>query len=243
MIHYHGGPITPERAAFQIWKGRHAFISFAYPQQLAIASTCSQSFALDNGAFSFWKSQKKVKWKEYYRWCETILDYPNCDWAVIPDVINGTEKENDDLIKEWPFGFRGVPVWHLNESIERLIELSQEWPRVALGSSGEYDVANPSACLGRLREAIKSICNKERVPTVKLHGLRMLNTSIFTVIPLASADSTTVARNIGLDVQWRNGIAPISKGIRGMVMIDKIEYFNSPVSLPKVREKIKGFGI
>ncbi len=43
---------------------------------------------------------------------------------MIPDVIGSTEKENDDLLAEWPHGERGVPVWHLNESIGRLERLA-----------------------------------------------------------------------------------------------------------------------
>lgn len=53
MIHFHGGPITPDTCALKAWKGRHAFISFANPGQLKLASEVTQSFALDNGAFSF----------------------------------------------------------------------------------------------------------------------------------------------------------------------------------------------
>jgi hypothetical protein len=56
MIHYHGTPITPEHVAARILSGRHAFISFTYPEQLPLASTICQSFALDNGAFSAWRS-------------------------------------------------------------------------------------------------------------------------------------------------------------------------------------------
>lgn len=48
MIHFHGGPITPDTCALKAWKGRHAFISFANPGQLALASEVTQSFALDN---------------------------------------------------------------------------------------------------------------------------------------------------------------------------------------------------
>lgn len=47
MIHFHGGPITPDTCALKAWKGRHAFISFANPGQIALASEVTQSFALD----------------------------------------------------------------------------------------------------------------------------------------------------------------------------------------------------
>ena len=64
MIHYHGGPIYPVTAAFRLWRARHAFVSFAYPEQVEIAAEEAQSFALDNGAFSAWKSRdRKVNWQ------------------------------------------------------------------------------------------------------------------------------------------------------------------------------------
>ena len=34
----HGGPITPAMAAHRIWTGRHAFVSFARPEQLPLAA-------------------------------------------------------------------------------------------------------------------------------------------------------------------------------------------------------------
>lgn len=242
MIHYHGGPITPERAAFQVWKGHHAFVSFAYPDQIGIASHCSQSFAIDNGAFTFWKQKKKVNWKEFYRFCDQWIYHPGCNWAVIPDIIEGEELDNDRMIKQWPFKDRGVPVWHLNESFSRFQRLCDNWPRVSLGSSGEFDVKHPKRCIERIREAFSHITNESGYLQTKIHGMRMLNTTIFTAVPLSSADSTTVARNVGLDVHWQNGIAPMSKGVRGLVLLDRIEHFNSPAKLPQKIGIMKGFG-
>tara|TARA_R110001632_G_scaffold215943_1_gene343272 strand:+ start:506 stop:700 length:195 start_codon:yes stop_codon:yes gene_type:complete len=61
---------------------------------------------------------------------------------MMPDVIDGGEKENDKLLKEWPKELKGcgVPVWHMNESDERFIRLCSEYDRVAIGSCGEYDI-------------------------------------------------------------------------------------------------------
>ncbi|EJG4160400.1 hypothetical protein M9530_004977, partial [Escherichia coli] len=61
MIHYHGGPITPDTCAMRAWKGRHAFISFAHSGQINLAAEYCQSFALDNGAFTAWKAAGKNK--------------------------------------------------------------------------------------------------------------------------------------------------------------------------------------
>lgn len=228
MIHYHGGPITPESCAMRAWRGRHAFISWAHPGQIELAAAVCQSFALDNGAFSAWKVGRAIDWDDYYRWSELWLRHPACDWAVIPDVIGGTEAENDALVRDWPLGFAGVPVWHLNESIGRLVRLAEDWPRIALGSAAEYDVARPGACLARLREALLPISDEDGRPLVKLHGLRMLREEIITKVPLSSGDSTNAARNLGIDDAWRGTYAPATKETRVDVLVERIESHLTP---------------
>ena len=230
MIHYHGGPINPDTCAVVAWQGRHGFVSYAYPRQIDLMAGVCQSFALDNGAFSLWKAGTPTDWPAYYAWAEKWLAHPACDWALIPDVIGGTEAENDALIAAWPHGDRGVPVWHLNESLERLIRLAFDWPRVALGSAAEYDVRSPAKCLSRLFDVLPSIC-PAGTPITKLHGLRMLNPKITSRIPLASGDSTNVARNIKLDTAWKGTYAPKSREVRTLVLVDRIESVNTPGTL------------
>lgn len=231
MIHYHGTPITPEHAAAEILKGRHALVSFAYPQPISLVSDVCHSFVLDNGAFSFWKSKKAVRWKDYYRWVREWYRHPGFDWALIPDVIDGTEEENDALIADWPFGVSGVPVWHLHESLERLATLASDWPRIALGSSGDYSRVGNAAWWLRMRDAMNMVCDAYGRPETKLHGLRMLGPKIFGQLPLASADSTNIGRNIGIDKHWQRGsYLPPTKAARGVVMAMRIEdTISSPV--------------
>jgi len=211
------------------WRGRHAFVSFVHPGQIHVASSVTQSFALDNGAFSAWKKGTQINWPDYYRWVEKYLNYPAFDWAVIPDVIGGTEEENDALIEEWPHGIiYGVPVWHLNESIERLVRLAETWPRIALGSAAEFDVRRPSKCVERLQDVLPHISDDKGMPKVKLHGLRMLNSKIITKVPLSSGDSTNVARNIGIDVHWVGGYQPSTKETRTDVLVERVESHPTP---------------
>ncbi|ALB67190.1 hypothetical protein BN134_4270 [Cronobacter dublinensis 1210] len=233
MIHFHGGPITPDTCALKAWKGRHAFISFANPGQLSLASEVTQSFALDNGAFSFWTKNRVVDWNEYYRFVERWGNHPRFAFAVIPDVIGGTSEENDELIAEWPHGkVVGAPVYHFNEPDERFIRLCHEFPRVCIGSMGEYDAKRPRACRAKLRDLIRHVVDKNGYPITKLHGLRMLNKDIFSHVPLSSADSTNVARNIGIDKVWNGSpYAPASKETRAAVLVERIEAFNSASSL------------
>lgn len=232
MIHYHGGPITPDTCAIKVWTARHAFVSFAATQQMNLAAELSQSFALDNGAFTFWKQGGGVHWPDYYAWVGYWRNHPGFDFAVVPDVIEGSEDENDQLAAEWPFPrHQGAVVWHINESIERLRRLSREWPRVCIGSSGEWDVSTPRRFLGRATQAIGAICDGDNRPVCKLHGLRMLNPAIFSKLPLASADSTNVARNIGIDSSWKGTYQPRSKETRAVILTERIESFNSAGAL------------
>jgi hypothetical protein len=237
MIHYHGGPITPETCALRAWRGRHAFISWNRPDQIELAAGVCQTFALDNGAYAAWRAGHPITdWTPFYGWCAVWLSHPACDWAIIPDVIGGTEAENDELVAAWPHGrHTGVPVWHLNESIERLEHLAHYWPRVALGSAAEFDVRRPAACLARLEAALPAITGPDGRPTVKLHGLRMLNPAITTVVPLASADSTNVAR---LDVAWRGTYPPATREARVDVLIERIERTDTPDRLTPTDEQM-----
>jgi len=226
MIHYHGGPITPIRCAREAWRSRHAFISFARTDQLALAAEICQSFALDNGAFSVWRRNEVPDWPEYYRLIDKWRMHPGFDFAIIPDVIDGTAEDNDELIAAWPFDKSvGVPVWHMHEPISRLCELAAEWPRVALGSSGQFQNVGDENWWERMTSAMNKLtANTDGSAPCKLHGLRMLSPTVFSHLPLSSADSTSVARNIGLDVHWKGRyLSELSKQTRAAVLIDRIE--------------------
>lgn len=224
MIHYHGTPVSGKRLdAITFLTGRHAFVTFSNPDDLPIVMEVCRSFALDNGAYSVWRKGGRLDVAGYYRWVEKVQYHPRFDFAIIPDVIDGSEKENATLVAQWPFGsFRGVPVWHLHESLEWLRFLAGSYPRVALGSSGDYSFPGTPNWWCRLAEVMNEICNQHGQPYCKLHGLRMLNPDIFTRLPLASADSTNAVRNGNLITRF--GIyPPTTVGQRMSVIADRIE--------------------
>lgn len=228
MIHYHGLPITPATAAARAISSGHAFVSFQHPDQLGLALDVAQSFALDNGAFSAWRGGRPVRdWNPYYEWVADLHRYPSFDFAVIPDVIDGDEAANDVLLAEWPWRERapwvGAPVWHLHESLERLERLALKWPRVCLGSSREFATIGTAIWYRRMAEAMDILCDKHGRPICKIHGLRMLNPDVFSRFPFASADSTNIGRNIGIDSAWRGPYTPPTKESRAQVMRDRIE--------------------
>ena len=188
----------------------------------------AQSFAVDNGAFSAWRSGAPVTdWNQFYDWVAELHRYPAFDFAVIPDVIDGDEAANDALLAEWPWRERapwvGAPVWHLHESLERLQRLALAWPRVCLGSSGEFAQIGTTRWWTRMAEAMDVVCDRDGRPVCKLHGLRMLDPEVFSRFPFASADSTNIAQNVGIDSAWRGTYTPASKESRAQVMRERIE--------------------
>jgi hypothetical protein len=234
MIHYHGLPITPATAALRAISGGHAFVSFRHPGQLTIALEAAQSFALDNGAFSAWKSGEPITdWLQFYEWVGELHRYPAFDFAVIPDVIDGDENANDALLAEWPWAKTaphiGAPVWHLHESLERLNRLVKNFPRICLGSSGDFAQIGTSKWWTRMAEAMNVICDKSGRPCAKIHGLRMLNPEVYTRFPFASADSTNIGQNIGIDSAWRGTYTPPTKECRAALMRERIESHQSPM--------------
>lgn len=232
MIHYHGLPITPATAAEVALRAGHAFVSFAHPGQMGLAVAACQSFALDNGAFSAWRKGTPITdWSGYYAFCESAKRQPACDFAVIPDVIDGSEGENDDLAADWPFPrWFGAPVWHLHESLERLKRLADRFPRVCLGSSGDYAQIGTERWWRRMHHAMRTICDDAGHPVCKLHGLRMLNPQVFSRFPFSSADSTNIGQNIGIDSAWRGTYQPPTKESRVQLMRARIESINAPAS-------------
>lgn len=231
MIHYHGLSITPATAAAKALEAGHAFVSYAHPDQLSIAIELCQSFAIDNGAFSAWKSGNPVKdWTKFYDWALNLKKVPNCDFAVIPDVIDGKEQDNDALLKDCPLpNWFGAPVWHLHESLERLEQLANTYVRICFGSSGEYAEVGTASWWSRMGQAMRVICDDMGRPICKLHGLRMLDPRIFTKFPFSSADSTNIGRSVGIDNKWKIGnYQPPTKEMRAQVMRSRIEAHNAP---------------
>lgn len=199
MIHYHGLPMWPAGDMPSAFAARHGMVSFEHPDQMEIAAEVCQSVVLDNGAFSAWKAGKKQDFDGYVDWCKKWLKHPAVEWCVIPDIIDGTEGQNDMILHRWFAGMNGVPVYHMHESLERLERLVGRYPRVALGSSGEYAELKTPQWWARMAEMMDVACTADGMPKTKLHGLRMLDTVIFSALPLASADSCNVARNVGFD--------------------------------------------
>lgn len=233
--HYHGTPIWGLKS--EVLKvavtGAGAFVSFIRPDQIKQCFESADSVAIDNGAFSAWRRGIDIDWTSFYCWLGQFYHHKKLAFFVIPDVITGTELENDNMILSVPSMFKdkAVPVWHLHESLSRLDRLCCNWPIVALGSSGEYAQIRSPQWHERMNRAFDIIGNW---PTVKIHGLRMLDGRVLGNYPLDSADSTNLACNVpkfkvkypklGADLIKRCAI--LKGAIESVIPPDRVEWLH-----------------
>lgn len=191
MIHYHGTPITPVSALYEL-AGRCFCVSFQRPQDIERVHMIGQSVMLDNGAYSAWKLGRQTRWGEYYAWCDRWLQSAST-WAVIPDEIDSGAQLQDALIAEWPFGEKGAPVWHMDEPIDRFLRLIDMWPRVCIGSTDRYTIVMSPVWQQRMDAVWNEVARVRRfMPNV--HMLRGMQLS-GERWPFASVDSTDIGRN------------------------------------------------
>lgn len=230
MIHFHGTPIGGSRQdVARFLSGRHALVPFPRQDDVGIVADVCKSFVFDNGAFSVWKRGAELDIAGYKAWVNDWRNHPGFEWALIPDVIDGDEAENDTMIADWQdagLAKYGVPVWHMHESIDRLAALATNWRTVALGSSGAFASPGTAQWWQRIAQAMHAICDEHGRPMCKLHGLRMLDPEIFSRLPLSSADSTNAAVNCGSQSRFGMYVPPTSSQ-RASVIADRIESHNS----------------
>jgi len=134
MIHYHGTPLTPT-TELQKMAGKNFCVSFARPDNADWCLNHGQSVMWDNGAFTSHTKGRHFSQSDFAKWVEPRLGHPH--WAVIPDVIDGDIASQREMIAMWPHCKEvSAPVWHLGLSIDWLIELADNWPKICFGSSG-----------------------------------------------------------------------------------------------------------
>jgi len=187
---------------------RSTLIPFISDMDLDKALKKCSSVILDNSAFTFWRKGVDVDdnfWDTYYDWVREIYSSEKLDWFIIPDVIMGSETENNRLIDKFlatqkDIVSKGVPVWHTNESHERLKMLCDKFDRVCIGSADEeiYGKVGSDKWFTNLESAF----SKVNFQNQKIHLLRFMRRSNVKKLKrfrkydiTFSGDSTNFAQN------------------------------------------------
>ena len=163
-----------------------------------------QILLVDNGAFGMHKrgvdARDEAYLEDYERWAQAILDRCPQAIAVIPDVIEGAEAENWDLIMTTLLDYeRAMPISHMHESIDTLIHLCESpFNYVGFGSSGEFWKVGTGKWARRIDEAFAAIDRWERESEgayirPRIHMMRAQSKA--HLFPFDSSDSCNVAIN------------------------------------------------
>jgi len=190
LIHYHGTPLSP-RSELDKLSGRNFCVSFEDHRDAKWCIRNAQSIMWDNGAYSVYTKGRKFNMDKYIRWLDDKLYGAN--WAVIPDVIDGTVEDQKYYLSKWIYPKHlSAPVWHMHLSLDWLRELIDNYPRFCFGSSGKFWKVGSADWSRRADEAWDIIEKSNARPWVHMmRGLALCG----DIYPFASADSTNVARN------------------------------------------------
>lgn len=189
-MHYHGLPLSP-RIELEKLRGKCFCVSYADARDADWCMVNAQSVMWDNGAFTAFRQGKEFDPQAFAAWVSPRLG--PLHWAVIPDVIDGTEEQQRDRLKAWPHPKEfSAPVWHMGLSIDWLVELASTHPRICFGSSERYWQVGSPIWARRADEAFNAL--ERRGLRLWVHMLRGLDLC-GDKWPFTSADSVNVARN------------------------------------------------
>ena len=209
----HGTPITPKRLLPQL-EGKSFCVSYMRPEQLNETIELvgkDEILILDNGAFTAWKKGFTLDdawWNGYYAWANDAMDRCPNAVCVIPDVINGNEAENLQLVAEAIKGNkikypeRAMAIWHMNESFEQLEKLFRIFNFIGFGSCADVDIAKNkpgSAYMEKIKEAWAFMGYWEMKYGIEKPWIHMMRgLGVLHKIGFDSADSCNIAMN-----HWR----------------------------------------
>jgi len=203
----YGLPLNPQHLLEQL-AGASFCISYATRQRLgkqlddAIRLVGKQGILLvDNGAFSLWNQGVSTRDESYIEayeaWANDILDRCEQAIAVIPDIIDGTEAENAELVRTTMLDVdRAMPIWHMHESLEYFLWLCESFSYVGIGSSGEYANVKSPKWHARIAEMFAALEKWEEGNCYirpRLHMMRAQEKA--HLFDFDSSDSTNVAVN------------------------------------------------
>ena len=227
MEFYHGTPFGGKKADKRLaLTGRNALVPFNRLDDLQLVLEVCKGFRLDCGAYAIWRAGLSTypHWDKYLALVEKLHTHPKYRGAFIPDIIAGTEAENDALVRQFPAHLGGIPVFHMHHSLRRLRRLVLTYDEVALGGSPEYKQLKSAAWWNRMAAMMEAACDEHGRPFSRLHGLRLMDRQVIAHLPLTAGDSANAARNSA------DKVGDLSRGQRACLIADRVEQHSAAVS-------------
>ncbi len=135
---------------------------------------------LDSGAWSVYNSGKKIDLQQYIEFCKLC----DADEVVALDVIQDWKGSVKNTEAMWKAGVKAIPVYHVGEPEEALLEMARNFPKIGIGTSiRKYS--------GIREQWIAQVF--ARVWPKKIHGFGLTHWNIASRFPFHSVDSATWA--------------------------------------------------
>lgn len=169
----------------RVFEGANVLFSFAQLSrtgQASIPQGNPSSIMLDSGAFSAYRSGRRIDILHYCDFISSNLD--RIDHYVNLDVIGDAEASMANLQFMESRGLSPMPVFHHGEDFDVLRRLRDSYPYIGLG--GMVPRSRP-----RMFEWLTTIF--ERFPH-KYHGFGVGDVSLIKAFPFHSVDNTTWKR-------------------------------------------------
>lgn len=162
-------------------------------------------WTMDSGAYSTWSRGAVINLDEYIDDCIKLKESDSKLLEIFSlDVLGGrrtgisyehaARKTLENTQKMWKMGIEAIPVYHLGEPIEFLVELARQFPKIALGG---FTVLSNKKKIKWANQCFSKIWPK------KIHAFGVSSEAVLTKLPFHSADASTWSLRPGGYGHWR----------------------------------------
>lgn len=142
---------------------------------------------LDSGAFSAWSKSVEIEIQEYIAFIKKYKKYID-NYAVL-DVIGNAEATLTNQKTMESAGLNPIPCYHYGEDKKYLEYYLKNYDYIALGGMVPISSKDLIPWLDELFS--NYICDKDGMPTVKIHGFGLTALKLMLRYPWYSVDSTS----------------------------------------------------
>lgn len=190
-------------------------VSYAYYKQFAKFrhEYYFRDYVLDSGAYTVHNSGGEVDLAEYVDFCAERMRY-DLQLAEIfaLDVIDKPEASARNTKHMWDCGIPAIPCYHSGEPEEFLVEMAEQYPKIALGGA----VGMPVKAKRKWAEQCFA-----RVWPKRIHGFGIMAREILEAVPFDSVDASNWEVGPAKYGSWRS-LGDV-RGIRGGKMNLRME--------------------